>query len=838
MDRLLLTAPIGGWLMALSEVPDAAFAGGMIGEGAAIDPLDGTLCAPCDATVSSIAKGRHALTLRAGNGAEILIHVGIDTVEANGAGLTIRVESGQEVKRGDTLIEVALDELLDHARSLVTPVVIINARDYAVARCGEPGRVQAGAPFLELSRVASKQPEATQDAAGATSSESVTVALPHGVHARPAAEIVRLSRSLSSRVTLIAHGRRAEAQSMTALMGLGAGHGDRITVEGTGPDSPSAVRAVAAILTTPTLEPGTPAGPRPVSTAAGDDPARSATREGEIRGIVASRGLAVGCARKLRRAQFLVAEKGEGIEREREALRRALRKAAGRLRSRAAGHDIFAAQLELLEDPALVAEADAAIDGGKSAGFAWQSALAGARGAFTTFGDPLIAERVADLRDIEDQVLLALSGADATATIELAEDTILLADDLLPSEFGRLDLDKLAGICCAGGGPTSHVALMAAARGIPTLVGAGRGLLDIDDGTPLLLDAERGTLLANPADATIAGAREAIAGNRRRRAAAVRDAARDAMTADGVRIEVFANLASEAEARDAVGLGAEGCGLLRTELLYLDRRSAPDEDEQADRYQAIAKALGNRPLVIRTLDVGGDKPLPYLPLPAEENPLLGLRGLRACLQFPEILETQLAAILRVVPPSQCRVLLPMVTEPAEIRSVRRLLDSLVAARGLRTGVPVGAMIETPASVALADAIAREADFLSIGSNDLAQYTLAMDRSHPVLASRFDHFHPAVLRQIAAVCEAGANASRNVSVCGALASEPAAVPILLGLGVRTLSVVPTVLPELKALIRRLTLAACEETASRVLATEDAAVARRIALEPRSMQGTGT
>jgi phosphocarrier protein FPr/phosphocarrier protein len=312
------------------------------------------------------------------------------------------------------------------------------------------------------------------------------------------------------------------------------------------------------------------------------------------------------------------------------------------------------------------------------------------------------------------------------------------------------------------------------------------------------------------------------------------------MTADGVRIEVFANLASEAEAREAVGLGAEGCGLLRTELLYLDRQTAPDEDEQASRYQAIAAALHDRPLVIRTLDVGGDKPLPYLPLPAEQNPLLGLRGLRACLQFPEILETQLAAILRIVPPSQCRILLPMITEPGEIRSVRRILESLLAGGAPRTRVPLGAMIETPASVALADAIAREADFLSIGSNDLAQYTLAMDRAHPVLAGRFDFFHPAVLRQIAAVCEAGARESRSVSVCGALASEPAAVPVLLGLGVRTLSVVPAVRPELKALIRQLTLPACQETASRVLATDDAAAARRMAggPQPASLQGTGT
>lgn len=835
MTGLVITSPMSGWVLSLADVPDAAFAGGMIGDGAAIDPLDGRVCAPCDGTVSSVAKGSHAVTIRAINGAEVLVHVGIDTVAANGAGLALRVVEGQRVCMGEPLIDVALDELLDHARSLVSPVVVVNAADFSIVNRRQPGPVECGAPLFELTPLSSRASNESQTPARVDASEEVPVALPHGVHARPAAEIVRLSRRFSSQITLVARGRRAEARSMTSLMALGAAHGDRVRVEAGGTDAGEAVRAVAGILATIPTEPVTTSAGNP-AVETGRNDLHAAGMEGELTGVVASPGLAVGFAGHLRRASVEVRETGEGVEREREFLAAAMRKASVRLRAQAAGgNDILAAQLELLDDPALADAAEAAIDRGTSAGFAWREAISRAREAFQLSNDTRIAERIADLRDIEEQVLLLLAGVEATEIVQLPADTILLADDLLPSQLARLDLDRVAGICCVGGGPTSHASLMAAARGIPAIVGLGRALLAIEDGTPLLLDAGRGVLLADPGEAALGKAKAAIAADRRVQAANLRDAAREAVTSDGVRVEVLANLASETEAREAIRLGAEGCGLLRTELLYLDRSTAPGEDEQADLYQAIARSLGGRPLVIRTLDVGGDKPLPYLPLPAEANPLLGLRGLRASLRYPAVLEAQLRAITRVEPQGQCRILLPMVTEPEEIRRVRRMLDAWCTNRSER--LPLGAMIETPASVALADAIAREADFLSIGSNDLAQYTLAMDRTNPHLAQRFDYLHPAVLRQIAAVAAAGHKASLSVSVCGALASEPLAVPVLIGLGVRTLSVVPSVVPALKALVRRLTVRDCERLAARVLAQEDAASARRVAeaFEPTSVYG---
>jgi phosphocarrier protein FPr/phosphocarrier protein len=330
-------------------------------------------------------------------------------------------------------------------------------------------------------------------------------------------------------------------------------------------------------------------------------------------------------------------------------------------------------------------------------------------------------------------------------------------------------------------------------------------------------------------------ARSQLAEKRARRVAEQLSAQRECHTADGTRIEVFANVGSEAEAHAAVRNGAEGSGLLRTEFLFLERTAPPDEAEQLDQYQQIATALEGRPLTIRTLDIGGDKPIPYLPLPHEENPALGLRGVRTSLWRPDLLRIQLRAILRVRPTGQCRILLPMITDVGEIRAVRTMLEELRREEGYLEPIAVGAMIETPASAVMADRIAREADFLSVGTNDLTQYTLAMDRGHPELAARLDALHPAVLRLIAMVVAAAKTHGRMVAVCGGLASDPVAVPVLIGLGVHELSMVPAVIPQLKALISRLNVDDCTTLANAALERETAEAVRALTLQ--SVSGLG-
>ncbi|MGH8194889.1 MAG: phosphoenolpyruvate--protein phosphotransferase [Woeseiaceae bacterium] len=831
MPKLVLAAPLSGWMMPLDEVPDPAFAGRMVGDGAAIDPTDSILRAPCDGLVTMLAEARHALTLRADTGAEILLHVGIDTVALRGDGLAAKVAQGQKVQRGDPLLELDLDRLARRATSLVTPVVVTNADRFPVAVFATGRLVSAGEPFFETAGAADLRDDAPLPAAQPDAAGRVTVLLQHGFHARPAARLARAAREYRARVVISAHGRDADAHSTVALMSLGVRCGDDVELRGFGIDAARAVRALTNEISSGLGE--SPVRPlQPLANGAASaalDAAAPRDEGGDIRGTVASRGLAVGVAKQFQQPDIEVAEQGRGVALELADLARARDALKARLRESAhpGAGEILGVQAEFLDDPALLGQAHTAIRNGKSAGHAWRTAIRAVQDQLRATGDRRLAERVADLQDVETQVLQALASADAPARFDVPEHAIVLAHELLPSQFNRLDFSKVAGFCSAAGGPTSHVALLAASRGIPAIVGAGPSILEIPDGTPLLLDADAGSLIVEPDAAAIAAADSALAARRSKRTRYLKDAARDCYTADGCRIEVFANLASVADAERASLAGAEGCGLLRTEFLFLDRSAAPSQEEQAAEYQAIADALGGCPLVIRTLDAGGDKPIAYLPLPREENPLLGLRGLRASLRFPQLLREQLGAILRVEPPSQCRILLPMITGPGEIRAVREIVDALARERQLRARVPLGAMIETPAAVVLAAAIAREADFLSIGSNDLTQYTLAMDRTHPEFAASFEFFHPVVLHQVAAVCAAGEATGRTVSICGALASDPGAAPFLIGLGVRTLSAVSAVIPELKSIVRGLSLGPCRELAQRALRLDDARSLQQLA-----------
>ncbi|MDP9198104.1 MAG: phosphoenolpyruvate--protein phosphotransferase, partial [Pseudomonadota bacterium] len=488
--------------------------------------------------------------------------------------------------------------------------------------------------------------------------------------------------------------------------------------------------------------------------------------------------------------------------------------------------EILAAHREFLDDPGLAAAAAASIGRGCSAGYAWRSAIRSNTNALRDLEDPRLAERVDDLLDLESQVLAALAGDPRDASRTLPDHAIVLADQLLPSQLFALDAAKLAGIGTARGGATSHVAILAAAMGKPMLVGLGAELLRIEPGTPLLLDAESAFLQIDPPPAELASAEQTLKRRRETEATEHEAARRDCATADGTRIEVFANLGSAAEAADAIARGAEGCGLLRTEFLFLGRRTAPSAVLQAAEYQRVVDAFDGRPVVIRSLDVGDDKSIPGLVMPREHNPALGLRGVRMSFRQPELLRAQLEAVLSIRPLTHCRLMLPMVNEPEEILRVRALIDELAVHMGITARPALGAMIETPSAAVIADRICEVADFVSIGTNDLTQYTLAMDRRHPDLAAQLDGLHPAVLRLVATTVAAAVAQSRPVGVCGALAGDPIAVPVLLGLGVRELSIPPAAIPATKALIRRYTLAECSKLAERAVRCASAAEVRAL------------
>ena len=825
MANLTLVSPLHGWCAPLDETPDAVFAQRLLGDGVAIDPTEGVLYAPCDGEVISVAATGHAVALRAANGAEILLHVGIDTVALAGEGFHVHASVGARVRSGEPLLHFDLDALARRAKSLITPIVITNGERFSVANARVGRAVNVGDPLLELRPASSETKARREEPASQEVTERVTLAHDHGIHARPAALIANFAKTAAAEITIAVRGRSVNAKSAVALMSLGAQRGDELTLVATGEGGAKAVGELKRLILS--LDQKT----AHVTTVAPVPASPQTQQPGKLRGVIASRGLAVGRAVPLKGAEVQVVEAGKGIGHESEEFERARGVVRARLEQLVASaqgtaREVIAAHLEFLDDWELVASARRAIARGKSAGFAWRRAVRDSADTLRALGDPRMSERVDDLLDLESQVLLTLHGAEPIAIRNLPERAILIAEDLKPSQLVSLDATRLAGICLAAGGPTSHVAILAAAMGVPALVALGSSVLDVAEGTWVVLDAEQGSLVTAPDQTALAAAEQTLVLRQQRKQAERAAAHADCRTADGVRIEVFANLGSVAEAQVAMAHGAEGCGLLRTEFLFLERDAPPDEDEQLHQYQGIATALGGRPLVIRTLDIGGDKPIPYLPMPAEPNPALGLRGVRTSLWRPDLLRVQLRAILRVQPAGQCRVLLPMITDTAEIRAVRRMIDEVRRELRLTGSIAVGAMIETPAAALLAERVANEVEFLSIGTNDLTQYTLAMDRGHSELAHRIDGLHPAVLRLIATTVAAAEKHSRFVAVCGGLASEPAAVPVLLGLGVHELSVVPTLVPQLKSLIRTLTLDACRSLAQRAVALDTAEAVRAL------------
>jgi phosphocarrier protein FPr/phosphocarrier protein len=847
---LTLVAPLAGWSTALAEAPDEVFAARLLGDGVAIDPTAETLHAPCDAEIVLLPASRHAVTLRTAAGCEVLLHVGIDTVTLGGEGFEAHVREGDRVRAGDALLTFDLDFLARRARSVLTPIIITTESGWEIRKRSLDRLVAAGEWLMEVAAQPTNAIQLTPATTNAPSyaTRRLRVSFEHGIHARPAALLARSLRPLAADVRVLARGREANARSTVALMALGVQHGEEIEIRASGADAHNALDALTAVFGARAAPGESTSSARPASpqAAAAQQSTASASpvARGVLRGVTASTGLAVGRALQLQRPEIVLRELGAGIAEEHAALDRARAQVRGRLERRTRGpssgereegaaSEIAAAHLELLDDPELLAVARAAIEAGRSAGFAWRSAVRENAAALEALADARLRERVDDLLDLETQVLLALQGEPEGRSADLPPQAILIARELLPSQLIALDGARVAGIGMAAGGATSHAAILAAAMGIPALVALGNEVLAVANGTEVVLDAAGGRLEIAPGRERLEAARAQVAALAARGAALAAAAQRECRTADGIRIEVLANIGSLAEAQAARRNGAEGCGLLRTEFLFLDRHSPPSEAEQTAEYQKIADVLGERPLTIRTLDAGADKPIAYLPMPPEENPALGLRGIRTSLAWPDLLRTQLRAILAVRGPAHCRVMLPMITDPQEIEPVRSMLEELRRELGRAEPISLGVMIETPASAVLAERIAAAADFLSIGTNDLTQYTLAMDRGHAQLAARLDALHPAVLRLIARTAEGARAHGRHAAVCGRLASEPLAAPLLIGLGVNELSAVPAAIPELKARVATLTLAACRALAAEALRQTSPAAVRALLTTPSTI-----
>jgi multiphosphoryl transfer protein len=668
-----------------------------------------------------------------------------------------------------------------------------------------------------------------------------------GLHARPAARFVETVRGFDADVLVAKAGGSApvRATSLTNVVALGARFGDTLEVTASGPQADDVLLALAKLADEgfgDGIAPSAPAAAPPSSTQAGWPASQSsepgpAPVSGEVLGgVPASAGVAAGEAHHLHgafgppperpasdpadergRLTVAIAETRTAIERDRATV------AARAGKAEAA---IFDAHLALLDDEALLEPAQDAIGAGATAERAFYDAAQLVADRYRALEEPLLRERATDVLDVGRRVVGALTGDLASGP---ALTGIVLAGELTPADAAALDPAHVTGIATAHGTPTAHAAILARALGLPAVVGVGGRILGIEDGTTVLLDGEAGTLQVDPPAEVLREAAERRSRDEARRRAARERAHELGATRDGTRIEVFANLGSVSDAAKAVEFGAEGVGLLRTEFLFLDRPELPDEDEQAETLRRIAVALGGRPLVVRTLDAGADKPLPALPMPPEANPFLGVRGIRLTLERQDVLATQLRAMLRVAAEHPIKVMLPMVATLEEIQDARSILDRARAETGIDVPLEFGIMVEIPAAALTASLLAEHVDFFSLGTNDLTQYTMAAERGDERLASLLTGPQPGVLRLVRATVEGAAVHGRWVGVCGELAGDPAAAVLLAGLGVTELSMAPALVPEVKHALRGVDLATAQAAARAALDAPDAATARSFGAE---------
>jgi multiphosphoryl transfer protein len=710
-----------------------------------------------------------------------------------------------------------------------------------------------GALAMKAAQIGTEEPNAPEPAetpaaedGGFDARAELAVRNEIGLHARPAARFVALARDFDAdiRVAKAGDGPPVRATSLTNLVALGVRLGDTLVVTASGPQAHDAVRALQELADEGfgdgvVAAPAAPAAPTPAASAspAPTAPAAPPAPGDVLTGVAASAGVVVGPAHRLGGALAPPADRPAGAPaEERGLLDRALATARTAVaadrtlvqrRAGAADAAIFDAHLALLDDDALLDPTQAAIDAGATAERAWYDAAQEVAARYRALSEPLLQERATDVLDVGRRVLTAISGDESGGSGAVG---VVIADELTPADAASLDPETVLGIATARGSVTAHAAILARALGLPAVVGLGPAVLEITDGTALLLDGEAGTILVDPSPQAQDQAQKRREREAERHAVAVRQAADPAVMGDGTPVEVFANLGATGEAARAVELGAEGVGLLRTEFLFLGRDRLPDEDEQAETLRQIAVALQGRPLIVRTLDAGADKPLPALPMPPEANPFLGVRGIRLGLARPDVLGTQLRAILRVAVEHPVRAMLPMVATQAEVLATRALLDEARAQTGITVPLELGIMVEVPAAALAAAHLAEHVDFFSLGTNDLTQYTMAAERGDARLAALLAGPQPAVLRLVQATVEGARAHGRWVGVCGELAGDPAAAVLLAGLGVTELSMAPGLIPEVKAALRDVpSLEAARSAGLAAVDAADGAEARALGLE---------
>ncbi len=765
---------------------------------------------------------------------------------ANGpAGVVVLMDLGSAVLSAELALELMADPAARERVVLSSAPIVEGLIVAAVAAAGGADRHEVAAEAssalmgktTHLGPTSADDPPVEQTGPAASAVAEFTVLNEHGLHARPAARLVGEVRGLDASVQLVNRTTGAgpvPANSLSKVAMLGALRGHDIEVRASGRQAEAAVDQVLALAARRFDEPelaDQSRQPTDVAVAADGDAVRAG---GTQQPLPAAPGVVVAevAARLTADADADVPQEAPGdpdvqwrrvvtavddVRRAVEQLRERTRRETGP--SEAA---IFDAHLALLGDPDVLADVEAKVRAGMGAARAWTTCLAAVQTQWSQLPDPYLRERAADVAAVAQQVLRALTGAPAGANWSAG---VVVVDDITPADVAALDASAGRGLVLAHGSTSSHAAIIARARSIPMVVSAGSAVLALPAGTPIAVDGGTGELFVHPSLETVEELTGRAAALAERRVQQLTQAGQPAVSRDGVHVEVLANVGSAADTATAASNGADGVGLVRTEFLFLDRVDPPDAVEQEQVYDAICAAIPGRRTVFRTLDVGGDKPLSYLPVPAEANPFLGRRGIRLSLERPQLLQQQLTALCRTARATPIDVMFPMVTSVDELLQARRILDDAALASGGSPRLRVGIMVEVPAAALKIESFLPHVDFVSIGTNDLTQYTVAAERGNPAVAALHDALDPGVLQLVDRVCQ-GAASAVDVAVCGESASDEVAVPVLAGLGVRELSVSPQAVPAVKALIRTLDVERCRALARTALTLRDAGEVRAL------------
>jgi multiphosphoryl transfer protein len=796
------------------------------------EPVQVAVAAGIDAADSSIGTDPISVqeaieTVYSEDGVVVLMDLGSAVMSAEMALEFLEPEQRQNVYLSAApLVEGAIAAVVQAATGSSVDQVLAEAQGALRAK-----QVELGAE-AESSLASVDLPPPTTAPDGPT--ETLTLTIPNrlGLHARPAARLVGTANRFQANVTIRKGEREANAKSINQVATLGVRQGDEIRITAVGPDAAALLAAVQALADdnfgdVDDIEEVTTDAPSP-------GPQPPEIKDGILTGIGASAGVAVAPVYRYRFALPDVEQREiEDVGAEQARLEAAVSTAVNEIEqlqqeaNRRVGPDeaaIFDAHLLILQDPDLQAAAKQHISQQVNAEFAWQSAVEQVAADYLDLEDEYMRNRAADVLDVGKRVLHQLMDLEAPS-LDFDSPVILVAADLNPSDTARLNPQHVQGICTERGGATSHSAILARALGIPAIVGLGHELGVLEQGQIVGMDGRSGRLWLNPDEAQQEALQQQRAEWLAGQASAKAAGQAEAVTQDGHRVEVAANIGGPNDVAVALEYGAEGVGLFRTEFLFMDRDSAPDEAEQVAAYREVLARLNGRSVIIRTLDVGGDKPLPYIDLGSEENPFLGWRGIRFCLGQPDLFKTQLRAICRASvdekgQPQPVKLMFPMIGTLTELRQAKELLaeaqaDLEAAGQPFAAEIEVGIMVEVPSAVAIADQLAAEADFFSIGTNDLAQYLMAADRGNAQVNHLADALQPAVLRQIKRVVEAGHTAGIWVGLCGELAGNELATPLLVGLGLDELSMNAPAIPTVKQTIRQLELPEAQKLAGEVL-----------------------